>query len=95
MQALPHFLGVALVIEQQQALEYLLAGIGMNGVADIVTFRKVIYRVEIVPQLDVLPAVGSEYGLVHCLMQALELLDQGYGLGVGDLAFPLLVQVIA
>ena len=63
------------MIQLQQALLYLLAGVGMYGEAGAVVFWEVVYLVEIMGKGDVCPAVGGEDGVVHLNMEFPEFED--------------------
>ena len=72
MKSLLLFLGVAFVVELQQAVEDFTAGGFADRVADAL-----LRLVEAVAEVEIGPAVGGGDGAVHFDVQLSELLDVG------------------
>ena len=72
MESLLHFLGVAFVVELQQALQDFTAGGFADGEADAL-----LGFVEAVAEVEIGPAVGGGNCLIHLDVQFTELLDVG------------------
>jgi len=70
------FLLVDGVVKEQEAFEDLLAGVGVDGVADAVVFGQIVHLVEVVAQVNVaLPAVGAEDGVVYVAVELAQAQD--------------------
>ena len=74
VESLLHFLGVAFVVELEQAGEDFTAGGFADRVADAL-----LRLVEAVAEVEVGPAVGGGDGVVHLDVELTELLDVGAG----------------
>jgi hypothetical protein len=70
------FLGVAFVVEEEEAFEEFAAGVGVDGVAGSIVFGEVVDLVEVMSEIDGgavvgghMPAVGCKNGVVHVAVQ--------------------------